>query len=212
VIDKLCDQRDVVVACLYYDFLAQQEQTITSVVGAILKQLVSWKDIPVCLREAFQQGKMDIGGRGPQLADLMGMLKIAIDSLPQVFICIDALDECLPKHLPGLLESLRDIVEMSSRTRIFLTGRPHLREDIRRYFPNAAAIPIRPNMDDIKNYIEMRLDRDAGPQAMNNKLRADIIRVIQEKISDMCVEGFGAAPLSTMYAYQRLCTDSSLFR
>ena len=37
--------------------------------------------------------------------DMMKMLKMAIASLPQVFVCIDALDEFLPKCLPELLES-----------------------------------------------------------------------------------------------------------
>ena len=50
------------------------------------------------------------------------MLKIAIASLPQVVICIDALDECLPKYLPELLRSLKDIVRESPGTRIFLYG------------------------------------------------------------------------------------------
>jgi len=60
VIDSLCDQarnENITVACLYCDFLAQQEQTMTSTVGAILKQLVGKGDIPIYLREAFQQGK-----------------------------------------------------------------------------------------------------------------------------------------------------------
>ena len=115
------------------------------------------------------------------------MLKIAIAALPQVFICIDALDECLPKNLPELLKSLRDIVRESPTTRIFLTGRPHVADDIQRYFPKVVAIPISPNLDDIRNYLEMRLDGDGEPEAMNDSLRADIIRIMQEKISDMCV-------------------------
>jgi hypothetical protein len=159
-------EEDIAVAGLYCDFLAQQEQTITNMMGAILKQLVGRGGIPKDLREAFQKGKKEIGGRGLRLADLMGMLRIAIASLPQVFICIDALDECLPKHLPELLESLRDIVRESPRTRIFLTGRPHVKEDIQRYFTKAVVIPISPNTDDIRNYLEMRLDRDDEPEAM----------------------------------------------
>ena len=46
-------------------------------------------------------------------------------------------------------------------------------------------IPISSNPDDIRNYAEMRLNRDADPEAMSNDLRADIVRVILEKISDM---------------------------
>jgi len=214
VVDKLCDQAkggDIVVACFYYDFLARQEQTITNVMGAILKQLVCRGDIPVYLREAFQQGKMEVGGRGLRLADLMGMLRMAIASLPQVFICVDALDECLPKHLPELLKSLRDIVRESPRVRIFLTGRPHIGEDIQGCFPKAVAVLISPKTDDVRNYLQMRLDNDAEPQAMNNNLRADIIRIILERISDTCVGAFLSSTQSVEYAYQKLCLGSSLF-
>ena len=188
MIDSLCDQggeENIAVAAFYCDFLSQQEQTINNIVGAILKQLVGRGGITGDLREAFQKAKKEVGGRGPQLADLMRMLRITIASLPRVFICIDALDECLPKCLPELLESLRDISRGSPSTRIFLTGRPHVKEDIQRYFAKAVVIPISPNRDDIRNYLEMRLDRDAELEAMNYDLRVDIVRVILEKISDM---------------------------
>jgi len=188
VIDRLCDQAgdgDIVVAGFYCDFLGQKEQTITNLIGAILKQLVSRGDIPNNVREAFQKAKSEFGGRGPLLVDLVGMLRIAMASLPRVFICIDALDECLQKHLPELLESLRDVVRGSPKTRIFLTGRPHVSAAIRKYFPRAVVIPISPSMEDIKNYLEMRLERDDELEAMNDGLRADIIRIMQEKMSDM---------------------------
>ena len=187
VIDSLCDragEENIAVVGLYCDFLAQQEQTITNIMGAILKQLVDRGEIPDDLRDAFQKAKKEFGRR-LRLTDLMGMLKIAIASLPQVFICLDALDECLPKYLPELLESLRGIAQGSPRTRIFLTGRPHVREDVLRYFTKAVVIPISPNSDDIRNYVEMRLNRDDEPEAMSNDLREDIVRVILEKISDM---------------------------
>ena len=113
------------------------------------------------------------------------MLKMAIASLPQVFICLDALDEFLPKNLPELLGSLRDIVRESPKARLFFTGRPHVAGDIRRYFAKAVVIPISPNEDDISSYLEMKLDRDTELEAMNDSLRADILRTILEKTSDM---------------------------
>ena len=215
MIDSLCDQakkEDIAVAGLYYDFPAQQEQTITNMMGAILKQLVGRGDIPDSIRKAFQEAKKEIGGRGLRLVDLVGMLKTAIASLHQVFICFDALDECLPKHLPELLKSLRDIIRESPTTRIFLTGRPHVKEDIQRYFTKVAVIPISSNTDDIRNYLEMRLDGDTDPEAMSADLRADIVRIILEKISDMCVEAFSISTLPMRYTYPRLYADSSLFR
>ena len=214
VIDRLYDQaneKDLAVACLYCDFLAQQEQTITNMMGAILKQLVGRGDIPNDVRQAFKKGK-EAGGRRPLLADLAKMLKIAIASLPPVFICIDALDEFLPKNLTELLESLRDIVLECPTTRIFLTGRPHAMEAIRKHFIKAVVVPISPNTDDIRNYLKMRLDRDDEPEAMDSDLREDIERTILGKMSDMCVAAFGVSLLSRTDAYQRLCVDFSLFR
>ena len=188
MIDSLCDraaEESIAVAGLYYDYLSQQEQTTTNIMGAILKQLVGRGGIPNYLRDAFQKSKGEFGGRGPLLEDLMGMLRTAIASLPRVFICLDALDECLPKYLAELLSSLRDIIQESPRTRLFLTGRPHVGEDVLRYFYRVIIVPISPNPEDIRNYVEMRLDRDAEPEAMSDDLRADIVRAILENVSDM---------------------------
>ena len=215
VVDRLCDQPGdvpVAVTCLYYDFLVQNEQSITDMMGAILKQLVGRGDIPKDIREAFHKGKKELGGRGLLHADLMRMLKVIIASLPQVFMCIDALDECLPRNLLELLESLRDIVLGSPTTRIFLTGRPHVLGAIQRYFTKVVVIPISPNTDDVRNYLEMKLDRDEEPEAMDNDLRADIIKVILDKMSDMCVRAFRIPCLSMVNAYAKLCADSSLLR
>ena len=44
VIDRLCDQaqgQNVAVACFYFDFAAQRDQSSTSMLGALLKQVVS---------------------------------------------------------------------------------------------------------------------------------------------------------------------------
>jgi len=207
VIDGLCDQAregGLAVAWLYCDYNAQQEQSVVNIIGAILKRLVG-REVPSDIWEAFQEG------RRPLLADLVRMLGITIASLPRVFICIDALDEFLPRNLPELLESLRDIVRESPRARIFLTGRPHVKEVIQRHFTKAVVIPITPNHVDIRNFLEMRLERDSEPEAMNNDLRADIVRIILEKIPDMCVRAFGVSVLSKMYTYQQPCVDSCLF-
>ena len=215
MIDSLCDQakkENIAVAGLYCDIVSQQEQTITNIMGAILKQLVGKVGIPSYLREEFEEGKTEFGGRGLRLVDLMGMLRTVIASLSQVFICVDALDECLLKCLPELLESLRDIVRDSPSTRIFLTGRPHVQEDIQRYFTKVVVIPISPNADGIRNYVEMRLDEDPEPEAMTDELRADIVRVILEKISDMCVGPFRISTPLVIYTYQGFRSDSSLFR
>jgi len=188
VIDTLCDQggeKDIAVVGLYCDFLGQQEQSRTNMLGAILKQLVNRGGIPGYVREAFQKAKKEFGGRGLRLPDLLEIMKKAVTALPQVFICIDALDESTPKHRRELLESLREIVRVSANTRVFLTGKPHVGDEIMKCFGQVVRIPISPTLDDIRSYLEMRLGSDTDPDVMDNRLRADILRVIPEKVSDM---------------------------
>jgi len=178
----LCDQAregDLGVAWLYCDYLAQQEQTVINIMGAILKQLIGRSEIPKNIRQAFQEG------RRPLLPDLVRMLGIVSATLSQTFICIDALDEFLPKDLPVLLGLLRDILRVSPKTRIFLTARPHVRETVQRIFTKTVVVPISPNQDDVRNYVEKRLDMDDEPEAMNKDLREDIIKMILDKMSDM---------------------------
>ena len=42
-----------------------------------------------------------------------------------------------------------------------------------------------PAQDDIKSYPEMKLDHDTNPYALDDELRADIMRAIREMISEM---------------------------
>jgi len=60
---------------------------------------------------------------------------------------------------------------------------------------------MNPNPDDIWNYVEKRLDRDAEPEAMTHDLRVDIVKAIMEKISDMYVRPSLVSTLLRMYTY-----------
>ena len=198
MIDSLRDQEregDIAVAGLYCDYLIQQEQTVINMMGAILKQLVGG-EIPNDIREAFRERRI------PLLADLLRMLRAAIASIPQVFIYIDALDECLPMTLPELLRSLGVIIRENPGTRIFLTGRPYIRENIQTYFPNAIVMPITAKTEDIKNYMRRRLAMDPHPKAMDNDLLANIMRITSESVSDTCVGTFMISALPMMCSYQ----------
>ena len=172
-------------AGLYCDYVNQEQQSTANMLGAILIQLFARDGIPVTVQEAFHKGKMVLGGQAVRLSDLVEMLKTAIASRPGVFICIDALDECLPKNRLQLLKSLQEIIKASPTTRVFLTGRPHVRDEIKRYFPEAVMIPVTPTVGDIEIYLKMRLDQDPTPTVMDEGLRAEIMRVIPQKISPM---------------------------
>jgi len=189
VVDRLCDQargQNTAVACFYFDFAARKEQSATSMLGSLLKQVVGGMEtIPKEISEAFQDQKKVIGGRGPQLPDIVKMLQSVTSSVP-TFVCIDALDECVEIHRVKLLNSLKQILEKSPRTRIFTSGRPHIRAEIeKRLAGRAASVSLGPTKDDIVEYLRVRLDEDVTPDAMDESLGADILEKIPENMSDM---------------------------
>ena len=192
VIDSLCDQargKNVAVACFYFDFAAQKEQSLTSMLGALLKQAVGGLgEAPMEIARAYEDQKTVIGGRGPQLSDIVRMLQTTSSKKP-TFICIDALDECVAEHRIKLLNSLDQILQKSPGTRIFVTGRPHIQDEIeRRLSGRVATIRITPRRSDIVRYLRNRLDEDTVPDAMDSSLEADILKKIPEGISEMYVE------------------------
>jgi len=203
VIDDLCDglcEEETAIAMFYCDFRDQQEQTATNIVGAILKQLLVRGEMLEHVRQAFQRAKREVGGRGLRLPSMVQMLKQAVAILPKVFICIDALDECPPKHLLELLGSMKEVLKESPRTRIFLTGRPQVEAEITRYFTTRLTAPVIPKTHEIKRYLENKLEMDPEPAAMSDGLRADILRIIPERVSEMCV-GASTVPTPCMILY-----------
>ena len=153
--------------------------------GAVLKQLVTREDIPLEVREAFKEAKKEFGGRRLGLPELVKMLNCAIESIQEVFICIDALDESSPKYRLELLRSLRDILLESPRVRVFLTGRSPVQDEILKSFTAVVTVSVSPTTSDIKQYLERRIDRDTEDDAMDDKLRADIMERIPEMISEV---------------------------
>ena len=189
--DRLCDrsrEQNTPVTCFYFDFAARKEQSVTSMLGSLLKQIVGGLEaIPDEISEAFRGQGMAIGGRGPLLPDLVKMLQTVTSSL-RTFVCIDALDECAAVHRVKLLDSLKQILEKSPRTRIFIIGRPHIRAEVeKRLAGRVICVPVGPKKDDIIGYLRVRLDEDETPEAMDENLEADILSKIPEKLSEMYV-------------------------
>ena len=188
VIDSLCNrarEQNAAIACFYFDFAAQKEQSPVSVLGALLKQVIrGLGEVPEEIAQSYEDQEK-VGGRGPQLADIVKMLQIT-SSRKRTFVCMDALDECVPGNRVKLLDSLNQILRMSPGTRVFITGRPQIRPKMgRRLARMVADLSISPKRGDIIGYIHTRLDEDTDPDAMDSSLKADILRKIPDDISEM---------------------------
>jgi len=182
VIDKLCDEaaeEDTAVACFYFDFATRNEQTPANFLGSLLRQLVSgMEEIPEVVLQCFRKEKRVIGGRGLQVSGILNMFQ-SITAKKRTFICADALDECVPEHLTVVLESLAQILQGSPSTRIFMTGRPHVRSEVERRLEGAATfVFIRTTKDGVLRFLREKLRKDRLPNLMSSTLEREIMQGI----------------------------------
>jgi len=189
VIDRLCDWakgQNAAVACFYFDFATQKEQSPTRILSSILKQVVGGLEkIPAKIVEAYRDQEKVIGGRILGLGEIVEMLQ-DVTSSRRTLICIDALDECMSEHRTKFLDSLKQILHKSPAARIFLARRLHVRDEVEKHpAGEVAALSITPTKGDIIRFLRAKIKEDTIPDAMDNSLQEDIIKNILETISEM---------------------------
>jgi len=189
VVDWLClwaKGQHTAVTCFYFDFAARKEQTATSMLGSLIKQMINRTEgIPAEIWRALRDQKDAVSGRRPQLGDIVKMLQLITSSQP-TFMVIDALDECTALQRYRLFDSLQEILEKSPGTRVFVTGRPHIRAEIEtRLAGRVTSVSICPIRDDIVRFLRVRLSEDETPDAMDESLEAEILEKIPGSISEM---------------------------
>ncbi|RPA96330.1 ankyrin, partial [Choiromyces venosus 120613-1] len=188
VIDRLCDkgkERHDSIACFYFNFAAQKEQSPVDMLGSLLKQIVGGMErVPEDIVKAFEDQKKAIG-----VAEIVKLLQ-TVTSSQHTFICVDALDKCLEKHQSDILDALREILEKSPGTRVFITGRRHISGQVEKHLAGkAVTLSIKPNNKDIREYIRMRLRKDAFLGATDDSLESEITDTLAEQIPESLLLG-----------------------
>lgn len=185
--------RSVGIAFVYFDYRTNELQEETSIISAFIKQICrTGRDIP----KAFLQVKQD-DLPPSQLGTVDGLLK-AIEhyQLREVFLIVDALDECPKDRRPGILKSIRQIVDRVPRSKVFVTSRPE--GDIQEAFTTGMktpyiAIEARSVQDDICRFVTeetRRLRKGMDGQKLYLKdpnLEAEIITILTTKAEGMYV-------------------------
>ena len=188
------------VACLYADYRDQSNQNLVNILGSILHQFLTCSAQPHIPQELIQILD-DIQTQRKKLDqnDALTMMSLILQQFKTSFICIDALDELTPQTRRELLVFLKNNIKTS--TKIFLTGRPHIRLDIICYLGDPKSeVDIAANPDDIRQYLRHRIEQDLTQEAMNVELEAEILNVIVEKSRGMCVH-----PNPSQFTNQSAC-------
>lgn len=112
------------------------------------------------------------------------MLLDVCQSFDEVFIVIDALDECdAARYRPSLLKTLQRLREGSAK--LFVTSRPFA-NDIKKSFSEGPQIQISAQGSDVRKYLQEKIsNNEAAEDIMDRHLRLEILTTISEGANGM---------------------------
>ena len=179
-------EQNVAVLGLYCDYQVQGEQSAVDMIGGLLRQVV-WGGVGIRgeIRSAFNESKMR-GGQRLRMLELLKLFTKVVSSIDRVYICVDAVDELLPKNRVEFLRGLWRIIQDAPNTRLFFTARPCIQAELLKHFVGVPyVIKIVANQGDIARYLRHMIDDDGDSDLMTENLKNDIIRTMLEKSSEM---------------------------
>ena len=191
VIDTLREQtrgQNIAVLSLYCDYQTQKDQLAGNMIGCLLRQVtLGGPRIPDAIKSAFDESRRG-GGQGLRLPDMVKLFVKTIGFIGRVYLCIDAVDEVLPQHRSEFLRALQQVIRDAPNVRLFLTGRPYIREELDKHLTRGAyIIHIVADQGDITSYLSQKIDHDddQDPGLMTQDLKNEIMKTMLEKASEM---------------------------
>ena len=165
-------------AYIYCNYKAQEEQSTTNLLAAILKQLVQARSSLMAPVERLYVQHVDQGTR-PAIDEILAALKYVLAKFTTVHVVIDALDECRDSDgTRGLfLAKLQDL-QAKTDLRIMVTSR--FIPDIINEFKTALRLKVQADDEDVKRFVAGQVHQ------LPKCIRRDAI--LQKMVQDKIVE------------------------
>ena len=172
-------------------------------VASLLRQVTSQKSIlPIPLIELYT--KLREQNRKPQIQDLELTLLHVCQDFDQVFIPIDALDECDEAmrriHFLPFLATL----QKTPRIRLFVTSRPYP-EDIWKALDPVPQISVQASDADLRKYLRRRIEDSGNADIIDEDFRQRLIETVTKGAQKMYANHFFR--LAVLIVVQRLTFD-----
>ena len=182
-IDYLCGKPfgdHIGVAYLFCNYKAQADQSASSLLAALLKQLVQNRsDIPSSIMDIYCLRSRS----SPSLDDIFGALQSVCSNHTAVYIVVDALDECTEKDSTRgqLIDKLREL-QARSDVRLLVTSR--FIQEITKRFQSDPKLQVHASKEDVGRFLAGQMSR------LPNRIQRDdeLKQVIQDRIIE-AVEG-----------------------
>lgn len=180
--------QNVAICFVYFDYQEQRSQTPENVVASLLRQVVSQKPVlPPSLLELYTKfGEQD---RRPQIQDLELTLLHVCRNFDQVFIAIDALDECDEATSRKRFLLFLATLQQTPSLRLFVTSRPHP-EDVRRAFESAPQIVIEASDADLRKYLRKRIEDSGSADIIDEDFEQRLVETIAKGAQKMYAHYF----------------------
>lgn len=166
------------VAHVFCNYKSQSEQNTTSILSAILKQLVQANPSAAEAASSLYQRHCHLGTR-PSLDDIFGALKTAMKTFIKVYVVVDALDECSDRDgtRGQLLAKLRDL-QHGFDLRLMVTSRSS--PDIVNQFKSLPMLEVRASAADVRRFVRGQIH--LLPKCVQHE------DILQKKVEDKIVE------------------------
>ena len=175
--------RNIGLAYMFYSYRSQLEQTPVNLLASLLRQLIPEGATPPSDLKNMYQDHVRKGTR-PALDEVFKLLPSAIESYAQVFIVVDALDECPDGNgIRGLMLAKLRSLQTSKGINLMVTSRslPKIKEAFE-YDPQ---LEIRASEADVRKYLDGQMSRLAGCVMKNMTLQEDIKGEIVKAVNGM---------------------------
>jgi ankyrin repeat domain-containing protein 50 len=178
-LEQRFEQGHVVIAYVYCSYKEREDQTAVNLTASLLQQLVQRgpvisNDIVSLYRH---HSKMQTR---PTLDELSKLLQLEVRRFSKAFIVIDALDEC-PESKGTRDSFVAEIRKLQPIAHVMVTSR-HI-STIEREFEKAARVEIRASGEDVRRYLEGRIENEGR---LIRLVKADL--ALQETILNTIVE------------------------
>jgi hypothetical protein len=152
----------------YFDYSGPKAQSIETVIRSLLKQLLRFLNfIPSELTKP-----------NTRTPDTWTFVRYFISSsayFDDVYVLLDALDECTPEHLNSVISLIRRLMDVGIK--VFCTGRPYL-NNIKTLLNSPGEIPVETQDKDMRLYISMRLNSE---WRYGDKFKQSILEAVTRK-------------------------------
>jgi hypothetical protein len=162
----------------------QEEQSALSLLASLLRQLVTQDHASShYMQTQLQKGKDQ--KRQPLFNEVASMLQYVAGSYREVFIVVDALDECATTERSELLSQLSLLQEQLSAVRVMITFRPPVTPEER--FSRVVELEISAHAEDLRRFICGQKKKLSKVVGQNPGLMDDVVRGIVRGSDGMLV-------------------------